>query len=160
MTKYQCDRLELDQSSAKANGLLYKTSATTTHKNRCCERNYEAFNWYCKYSKTKTSICHIRSCKIAKRIRSGESPVCDNLFIMFGSFHIKLSFFSSLGKFIEGSGGPYIYSLWMWYCSNEIHEQVFERQDVQSMQKEKHDFSSSDGRVTFWKIFKWKLLWW
>ena len=29
---------------------------------------------------------------------------------MFGSFHIELSFFSSLGKFIEGSGGPYILS--------------------------------------------------
>ena len=29
---------------------------------------------------------------------------------MFGSFHIELSFASSLGKFIEGSGGPYILS--------------------------------------------------
>ena len=48
--------------------------------------------------------------KIAKRIQSEESPVYDNLFIMFGSFHIELSFFSSLGKFIEGSGGPYILS--------------------------------------------------
>ena len=26
-----------------------------------------------------------------------------------------------------------LYSFWMWYCSNGIHEQVFERQDVQSM---------------------------
>ena len=48
--------------------------------------------------------------KITKRIQSEESPVYDNLFIMFGSFHIELSFFSSLGKFIEGSGGPYILS--------------------------------------------------
>ena len=27
---------------------------------------------------------------------------------MFGSFRIEFSFFSSLGKFVEGSGGPYI----------------------------------------------------
>ena len=46
--------------------------------------------------------------KIAKRIQSEESPVYDNLFIMFGSFHIELSFLSWLGKFIKGSGGPYI----------------------------------------------------
>ena len=30
--------------------------------------------------------------KIAKRIQSEESPVYDNLFIMFGSFHIELFF--------------------------------------------------------------------
>ena len=29
---------------------------------------------------------------------------------MFRSFHIELYFFSSLGKFLEGSGGPYILS--------------------------------------------------
>ena len=31
--------------------------------------------------------------KITKRIQSEESPVFDNLFIMYGSFHIELSFF-------------------------------------------------------------------
>ena len=54
--------------------------------------------------------CDLAIAKIAKRIQSGESPVYDNLFIMFGSFHIKLFFFSLLGKFIEGSGGPFILS--------------------------------------------------
>ena len=30
--------------------------------------------------------------------------------MMLASFHIELSFFSSFGKFIEGSSGPYILS--------------------------------------------------
>ena len=45
-----------------------------------------------------------------KRIQSKQCPVYVNFFIIFGSFHIELSFFSSLGKLIEGSGGPYILS--------------------------------------------------
>ena len=48
--------------------------------------------------------------KIAKKIQSDESPLFDDMFIMFGSFRIELSFFSSLGKIIEGSGGPYVLS--------------------------------------------------
>ena len=27
---------------------------------------------------------------------------------MFGSFHIEMSYFSSLGRITEGSGGPYV----------------------------------------------------
>ena len=27
---------------------------------------------------------------------------------MFGSFHTEMSYFSSLGQIIEGSGGPYV----------------------------------------------------
>ena len=48
--------------------------------------------------------------KVARKIQSEESPLFDDMFIMFGSFHIELSFFSSLGKMIEGSGGPYVLS--------------------------------------------------
>ena len=45
-----------------------------------------------------------------KRIQSEETPTFDNLFILFGSFHTEMSFFSSLGRIIEGSGGPYVLS--------------------------------------------------
>ena len=48
--------------------------------------------------------------KIAKRIHCKETPQFDNAFIMFGSFHIEMAFFSSLGKNIKGSGGPRILS--------------------------------------------------
>ena len=48
--------------------------------------------------------------KIAKIIQCEETSQFDNVFIMFGSFHIKMPFFSSLGKIIEGSRGPCILS--------------------------------------------------
>ena len=44
------------------------------------------------------------------RLQKNIIPVYDNLFIMFGSFHIELSFFSLVRKFIEGLGRPYILS--------------------------------------------------
>ena len=46
--------------------------------------------------------------KIAMQIQAAESPAFDNVFVMFGSFHTEMSFFGSLGRFIEGSGGPYV----------------------------------------------------
>ena len=46
--------------------------------------------------------------KIAKQVQTTEKPLFDNVFIMFGSFHIEMSYFSSLGRIIEGSGGPYV----------------------------------------------------
>ena len=36
--------------------------------------------------------------KIAKQIHATEKPLVDNVFIMFGSFHIEISYFSSLGQ--------------------------------------------------------------
>ena len=48
--------------------------------------------------------------KVAKRIQWEETPQFDNVFIMFGSFHIEMAFCSSLVKSIEGSRGPYILS--------------------------------------------------
>ena len=48
--------------------------------------------------------------KLAKPIQDAESPQFDKVFIMFGSFHTELSFFGSLGRIIEGSGGPYVMS--------------------------------------------------
>ena len=76
--------------------------------------------------------CDLAIAKIAKRIQSGESPVYDNLFITFGSFHIELSFFFIAWK-IYWRFRWTVYPFWMWYCSNAIHEQIFERQDIQSM---------------------------
>ena len=46
--------------------------------------------------------------KLALCIQAEESPKFDNLFIQLGHFHINMSFFKALGKFIEDSGGPYI----------------------------------------------------
>ena len=46
--------------------------------------------------------------KQVKKIQAEESPEFDNLFIQFGQFHIMGSMLSSLGRIIEGSGGPYV----------------------------------------------------
>ena len=35
--------------------------------------------------------------KIAKQIQDTEKPLFENVFIMFGSFYIEMSYFSSLG---------------------------------------------------------------
>ena len=48
--------------------------------------------------------------KVAKQIQSEESPQFDDVFVMFGAFHIMLNIFSSTRKIIEGSGGPYALS--------------------------------------------------
>ncbi|XP_045036882.1 uncharacterized protein LOC116935578 [Daphnia magna] len=40
-------------------------------------------------------------------IQSMEKPKFNNLFIQLGSFHIFLSFFKAVGKFIAESGAPY-----------------------------------------------------
>ena len=46
--------------------------------------------------------------KIAKQIQATEKPLFNNVFIMFGSFHTEMSYFSSLGRIVELSGGPYV----------------------------------------------------
>ena len=46
--------------------------------------------------------------KIAKRIQSEEQQPWLSFF--FWSFHIEISFFSSIGRMIKGSGGPYVLS--------------------------------------------------
>ena len=44
--------------------------------------------------------------KRAVKIQNTESPTFDNLFVMFGIFHIMICLFRCIGKFIEESGGP------------------------------------------------------
>ena len=46
--------------------------------------------------------------KIAKRIQSEETTTL--IIFYFWSFHIEISFFSSIGRIIKGSGGPYVLS--------------------------------------------------
>ena len=46
--------------------------------------------------------------KVAKQIQSSLAPAYHNVFIMFGGFHIMLSYLSFLGRIIEGSGVPYL----------------------------------------------------
>ena len=46
--------------------------------------------------------------KKAMQIQSTENPIYDNVFINLGRFHIEMSFFKVLGKYIEESGGSYI----------------------------------------------------
>ena len=44
--------------------------------------------------------------KIAKRIWFEETPQFDDVFIIFGSFHIEMTFFPPLVNIIEGAEGP------------------------------------------------------
>ena len=46
--------------------------------------------------------------KIAPEIQAEERPQYDNIFIALGAFHIKLSLFGVLGKYIAESGRPYL----------------------------------------------------
>ena len=48
--------------------------------------------------------------KIAKKIQCESSPEFDNVFVMFGSFHIELNILDIFGRLIEGSGGPFVLS--------------------------------------------------
>ena len=48
--------------------------------------------------------------KITKQIKFENSPQFDDVFIMFGPFHIVLDIFSNVGKIIEGSSVPYVLS--------------------------------------------------
>ncbi|XP_044760189.1 uncharacterized protein LOC123317646 isoform X2 [Coccinella septempunctata] len=42
------------------------------------------------------------------QIQSEERPKYDNVFIQLGAFHIQMSYFKAVGKYMEESGGPYI----------------------------------------------------
>ena len=44
--------------------------------------------------------------KTAHKIQVTSQPEFDNLFIMFGVFHIEMCYFRAIGKLIEESGGP------------------------------------------------------
>ena len=46
--------------------------------------------------------------KMAYTIQATEAPAYDNVFIQLESYHIELSFFKALGKFIAESGGPFV----------------------------------------------------
>lgn len=46
--------------------------------------------------------------KIAMQIQSEERPKYSNVFIQLGAFHVQMSFFKAVGKYIDESGGPYI----------------------------------------------------
>jgi hypothetical protein len=46
--------------------------------------------------------------KPAYQIQAQEAPMFDNVFIMFGAFHIMNAYFSCLGFYIDGSGGDTI----------------------------------------------------
>jgi hypothetical protein len=46
--------------------------------------------------------------KPAMQIQQAESPRFDNIFIMFGAFHIEMAYFGALGYLVDGSGGPQI----------------------------------------------------
>ena len=46
--------------------------------------------------------------EISKQIQCTDYPEFENVFIQFGQFHTEANVFSSLGKLIEDSGGPYL----------------------------------------------------
>lgn len=47
---------------------------------------------------------------MAYAIQAVESPRFDNVFFQLRSFHIEMSFFKALGKYIACSGAPFILS--------------------------------------------------
>ena len=47
--------------------------------------------------------------KIASQIQVTETPKFDAIFINFGAFHIEMAYFHAIGKYIEESGGSYIF---------------------------------------------------
>ena len=44
--------------------------------------------------------------KMAMEIQVEEAPQFDNVFAAFGSFHVEMSYFGTIGKYIAESGGP------------------------------------------------------
>ena len=46
--------------------------------------------------------------KVAMQIQATDTPKYDNLFVNLGAFHVEMTFFKVMGKFIAESGGPYI----------------------------------------------------
>ena len=46
--------------------------------------------------------------KPASQIQAQESSQFDNVFIMFGTFHIQMAYFDCIGFFIDGNGGETI----------------------------------------------------
>ena len=46
--------------------------------------------------------------KMALEIQAEETPQFDNVFVALGAFHVEMSYFGVLGKFIADSGGPYV----------------------------------------------------
>ena len=50
------------------------------------------------------------SLKSQSILQSEESPHFDDIFVMFGAFHVMLNVYSSTGEILEGSGRPYVLS--------------------------------------------------
>ena len=46
--------------------------------------------------------------KMVTEIQIEETPTFDNIFVTPGSFHIKMTFFSEIGKYIPESGGAHL----------------------------------------------------
>lgn len=44
--------------------------------------------------------------KPALQLQATEAPKFDDIFIMFGAFHIQMAFFKTIGKLVAESGGP------------------------------------------------------
>ena len=44
--------------------------------------------------------------KSAMQIQATEAPLYDDVFIMFGAFHIQMCYFKAIGKIVAESGGP------------------------------------------------------
>ena len=55
-----------------------------------------------KRSQSVSQACDLAVAKIAKQLQCTESPIFDDIFIMFGSFHIALSIFFFLGEINRG----------------------------------------------------------
>ena len=62
-----------------------------------------------EFNMTSISVTYdLAIAKIALEIQAEERPQYDNIFIALGAFHIELSLFGVLGKYIAESGEPYL----------------------------------------------------
>ena len=49
----------------------------------------------------------------ALQIQAQETPMFDNIFVCFGTFHTYMAYFACLGYILESSGGPVVLMSWL-----------------------------------------------
>ena len=92
--------------------IIHGSHATSSFKSRCIKETMHQSQILAEGCGQDYAlrIYDLTTAKIARRIHFEEAPIFDNLFIFLGSFHTEMSFFSSLGRMLEWSGGPYVLS--------------------------------------------------
>ena len=59
-------------------------------------------------NKKSTSVTYdVLIAKVAMQLQAEEAPKYDDIFVNMGAFHVDMTFFSALGKYLAESGGPH-----------------------------------------------------